>query len=409
MENPIVFISYSWDNEDHKEWVLNLANQLRENGVDVILDRYYLRPGKNLSYFVEDSLRKCNRIITVLTPNYKAKAENRGGGVGQEYSLINNNLVSNIKENDKVIPVLKVGVRSDSIPDFFQQYIYIDFTKESEYDSNYETLIRDIYDEPEIKIPELGKKPDFKKKKKKLSDKKDNAAENDGSPFQRIKIKSQKFLNSSYTKRKEISSDIYELATSISLNDVLNLVEAKNVSYDIAAAICFKSISQNMNLDLGSNPNIRKFVSSGMTSKNSFLRYRIFDLIATSEILCQDFSIEIQRQGLKEDNDEIKRKIESILNINQKGSNKESTEEGDLKEEVRESLMKGNTKKALEILRDYFSDLDDLKEQFHLAILLSSQYNEIQKGKIQNTLTLDEFSRQQNRINYSILNMIDEI
>lgn len=404
MENPIVFISYSWDNEDHKEWVLNLANQLREDGVDVILDRYYLRPGKNLSYFVEDSLRKCNRIITILTPNYKVKAENRAGGVGQEYSLINNKLVANIKQNDKVIPVLKVGNKNDSIPDFFQQYIYVDFTKASEYESNYEVLIRDIYDEPEIEVPELGKKPNFKKKKSV----KEEIVKNDDRPLQRIKNKSDEFLNASYTQRKEISSSIYELAISISLNDVFKLVEKKSISYDIAAAICFKSISQNMNLDLGSNPNIRKFVSTGMTSKNSFLRYRIFDLIEASDILSQDFYIEIQRQGLREDNQEVKRKIDSILHINPKGPSKNKENE-DVKNHVRESLRKGDTKRALEILHDYLSKSDKLKEQYHLAILLSSQYNEIQKGKIQNTLSLDDISMQQNRINYSILNMIDEI
>ena len=38
----IVFISYSWDNEDHKQWVLELANKLVKEGVNVLLDRYEL-------------------------------------------------------------------------------------------------------------------------------------------------------------------------------------------------------------------------------------------------------------------------------------------------------------------------------------------------------------------------------
>ncbi len=41
---PVIFISYSWDSEEHKEWVLNLANKLCDDGIDVILDRYHLRP-----------------------------------------------------------------------------------------------------------------------------------------------------------------------------------------------------------------------------------------------------------------------------------------------------------------------------------------------------------------------------
>ena len=34
-----VFISYSWDNEPHKEWVKNLADLLTRNGIYV-----YFRP-----------------------------------------------------------------------------------------------------------------------------------------------------------------------------------------------------------------------------------------------------------------------------------------------------------------------------------------------------------------------------
>ena len=30
-ENPIVFISYSHDSEEHKEWVKSLATRLRDN------------------------------------------------------------------------------------------------------------------------------------------------------------------------------------------------------------------------------------------------------------------------------------------------------------------------------------------------------------------------------------------
>jgi hypothetical protein len=30
--NPKVFISYSWTNEDHLNWVVSLATRLREDG-----------------------------------------------------------------------------------------------------------------------------------------------------------------------------------------------------------------------------------------------------------------------------------------------------------------------------------------------------------------------------------------
>ncbi|MEA2756764.1 MAG: hypothetical protein QOJ54_3053, partial [Aliidongia sp.] len=50
---PKLFISYSWTSEDHKQWVLDLATGLRENGVDVILDRWHLLNGQDTHVFME--------------------------------------------------------------------------------------------------------------------------------------------------------------------------------------------------------------------------------------------------------------------------------------------------------------------------------------------------------------------
>ena len=38
MEAPKLFISYSWSNATHEKWVIDLASELMESGVDVILD-----------------------------------------------------------------------------------------------------------------------------------------------------------------------------------------------------------------------------------------------------------------------------------------------------------------------------------------------------------------------------------
>lgn len=219
--HPIVFISYSWDNEPHKKWVLELANKLRSDGVDVILDRYYLTPGKNLSLFVEDSLRKSNRIILVLTPNYKLKAEKRIGGVGQEISIINNELVKNISENERVIPILRKGSSDDSIPPFFQQYIYINFTKDVDFNSSYEGLLREIYKEPEVKIPELGSKPTF--------DNIDDKPENEDVLTQ-IKTLSDDIQKGTKDERKKIASKIYILSSKKSLSDFLILADEKDLN-----------------------------------------------------------------------------------------------------------------------------------------------------------------------------------
>ena len=39
MNNPSCFFSYSWENKEHKDWVRVLATKLRDNGIDVTLDK----------------------------------------------------------------------------------------------------------------------------------------------------------------------------------------------------------------------------------------------------------------------------------------------------------------------------------------------------------------------------------
>ncbi len=51
--DPKIFISYSWTNETHEEWVINLATELRENGVDVILDKWDLKEGHDANAFMK--------------------------------------------------------------------------------------------------------------------------------------------------------------------------------------------------------------------------------------------------------------------------------------------------------------------------------------------------------------------
>ncbi|HTF05558.1 MAG TPA: tetratricopeptide repeat protein, partial [Bacteroidia bacterium] len=152
-ESPIVFISYSWDTEEHKQWVLNLADRMSANGIDVILDSYYLRPGKNVPHFVEDSIAKAHKVIIIFTPNYKLKADKREGGVGREYSIINAGLYNAQVTNEKIIPVLRAGSAEESIPVFMRQFIHLDARKDENFKNTYIDLIREIYGQPAIDRP----------------------------------------------------------------------------------------------------------------------------------------------------------------------------------------------------------------------------------------------------------------
>ncbi|KAA9345690.1 toll/interleukin-1 receptor domain-containing protein [Adhaeribacter soli] len=160
-QGPIVFISYSWDNEEHKKWVIDLANKLFENGVRVLLDVYELGPGHNMFHFMENSVNKSDKVLIIFTPNYKLKSEKREGGVGFEYSILNTELYKTITTNKKYIPVLRSGTIETSVPNFMQQFIAVDMINDQEFDKKFSELLLSIYDKPQLPKPALGKRPDF--------------------------------------------------------------------------------------------------------------------------------------------------------------------------------------------------------------------------------------------------------
>ena len=59
---PKVFISYSHESADHKNWVLRLASDLRRQGVDSILDVWDLKPGDDVARFMEH-LASVDRVV----------------------------------------------------------------------------------------------------------------------------------------------------------------------------------------------------------------------------------------------------------------------------------------------------------------------------------------------------------
>lgn len=108
---------------------MNFARRLVENGIEVILDRYELQAGNNIPHFMEQSLEKSNKVLVIFTENYKLKADGRQGGVGYEYSILNNDIYKDIANNSKYIPILKSGTFNTSIPSFMQQFITVDMRK----------------------------------------------------------------------------------------------------------------------------------------------------------------------------------------------------------------------------------------------------------------------------------------
>jgi hypothetical protein len=162
-ETPTVFISYSWDSPEHEAWIINLATKLCDNGVNAILDKWDLGAlGKPLPDFMEKSITKSQRVICVMTPNYKKKTEHLVGGVGYEYSIITSEIFLSGANTSKFIPLFRSGTYADAIPTVLKGRKYVDMRNDNEFEEKFvNELLRDIHNEPKFKKPTIGKKPNF--------------------------------------------------------------------------------------------------------------------------------------------------------------------------------------------------------------------------------------------------------
>jgi hypothetical protein len=160
---PVAFISYSWEGEKHQEWVLNLAARLQaESGVQIIIDRWHLKPGYDRLHFMDQAITGADYVIVICTNNYAIKADGREGGVGYESTIITSQLARKLTTG-KFIPLLRLGTFKDSLPIYLAGRFGINLSAEPYSEGEYELLVRVVHGET-LQGPALGKKPDFTEK-----------------------------------------------------------------------------------------------------------------------------------------------------------------------------------------------------------------------------------------------------
>jgi len=157
MTTPKVFISYSHDSQEHKKWVLDMATRLRNSGVDAIIDQWELRPGDDLPHFMETHLTDSDYVVMVCTEKYVEKANAGTGGVGYEKMIITADLLSNIDSN-KIVPVIR-QFGTHNVPTFLKTKLFVNFSKDDDYEFSFDELVRTFHNAPIFKKPEIGNNP----------------------------------------------------------------------------------------------------------------------------------------------------------------------------------------------------------------------------------------------------------
>ena len=150
-----VFISYSWTSDEYISSVLQLAKDLRHDGVDVILDQWDLKTGQDRFQFMEQSIVKADKVLILCDHAYADKANGREGGVGVETAIITPDVYGHSKQ-EKFIPVAMESF--DNLPIYLKSRIAVDM-RPGKRKSGYDELLRLIYEKPVHVKPELGEKP----------------------------------------------------------------------------------------------------------------------------------------------------------------------------------------------------------------------------------------------------------
>ena len=158
VENPKIFISYSHDSEDHKDWVYRLASDLMGKGIETVLDQWDLELGANLPKFMENGLQESDRVLAVCTDNYIEKSNDGIGGVGYESTILTAELITNQKTT-KFIPVVRAVTKSMKTPICLAGRMYIDFTDDSVYEDSLNQLVHEVYGRKIRPKPKLGNNP----------------------------------------------------------------------------------------------------------------------------------------------------------------------------------------------------------------------------------------------------------
>jgi hypothetical protein len=146
----IVFISYSWEDKALKNWVQELALRLIDGGIDVLLDQFapsftLAAKQEEINDWMMQSVNNCDKVIAILTPQYKYKAENSLGGVGYEYSKLcaERGQISN--KLNRYIGVLRKGSYAKSLPELLKNRPVFDMRNSQIGNAAFSELVQELF------------------------------------------------------------------------------------------------------------------------------------------------------------------------------------------------------------------------------------------------------------------------
>jgi hypothetical protein len=143
-----VFVSYAWESEEHRNWVKLFVDELRKHGVSATADYKDVRPGEQLTSFMERGMTESDVTILICSSTYTEKANARApGGVGYESVLCAHEyLIRTPEQRARFIPVVRNNAMpaARKLPKYLGSARYIDMSGSDWRSSPMLTIVDEI-------------------------------------------------------------------------------------------------------------------------------------------------------------------------------------------------------------------------------------------------------------------------
>jgi hypothetical protein len=128
------FISYAWTAPEEDQWVVRLARDVHNSGIQVYLDRWHCPPGEDISRFT-DLIAEAKFALVIGTPELRRKYEDAVADpvLKSELELIGYRLRMPARYGRSVIPLLRAGSGDESFPVQIAKLARHDFRDDAAY------------------------------------------------------------------------------------------------------------------------------------------------------------------------------------------------------------------------------------------------------------------------------------
>jgi hypothetical protein len=153
-KNINVFVTYAWESNQHNDRIISFVDFLRQRGYEATMDRLITQKETATNFYkmMVTGINQADKVIVVLSPKYKEKADSFEGGVGTEFEIILGDIKTNFNKfifvtfgDNKIEKIVPTGITGREILDL----------KKDQDQNNFNDLFSKIQSENKIQFSDV--------------------------------------------------------------------------------------------------------------------------------------------------------------------------------------------------------------------------------------------------------------